>query len=148
MSENILIHSEEEFQKVKAALMGLDINFFPQSWKEKDWSDVTPGPYLIIIDKVQLRGFLLCSVSDIDSQAHLLKIVVKPNHRGFGLGEKLLMGSVGHLSDRGIKRLYLEVSTDNVTAISLYEKLGFKKLILKKKFYSNGSDAYAMSRDC
>jgi ribosomal-protein-alanine N-acetyltransferase len=148
VNKNILINSEKEFKKIKKAIMALDSDCFPQPWKERDWSNIVPGPNLILIDRLPLTGFLLCAVNDIDSQAHLLKIVVEPTSRGCGVGESLLTSSVNLLIERGIKSMFLEVASDNSKAISLYEKLGFKKLILKKKFYSNGSDAYAMSRYC
>ncbi|MCE1248427.1 MAG: GNAT family N-acetyltransferase [Firmicutes bacterium] len=44
-----------------------------------------------------------------------------------GLGEKLIKYSIPLLRDFGIKRMILEVITENHPAIRLYEKCGFKK---------------------
>ena len=38
----------------------------------------------------------------------------------------------------------LEVSRDNLPAIALYRKLGFRESGLRKKYYPDGSDAYTM----
>ena len=47
--------------------------------------------------------------------------------------------------DRGLKLAVLEVRTSNNSAIKLYEKIGFKTLRVRKKYYSDtGEDAYVM----
>lgn len=47
----------------------------------------------------------------------------------------------------GLKQLWLEVSNDNNAAKSLYLLNGFKQVGLRKKYYSNGSDAILMTRN-
>ena len=38
----------------------------------------------------------------------------------------------------------LEVRVSNVKAIALYQKFGFKNVAVRKRYYSNGEDAYLM----
>ena len=40
----------------------------------------------------------------------------------------------------------LELNEKNLTAIHLYEKYGFKKVGLRKKYYDNKFDAYIMTK--
>lgn len=40
----------------------------------------------------------------------------------------------------------LEVSTQNIIAIHLYEKYGFQSLGTRKKYYNNKFDAYIMTK--
>jgi len=40
----------------------------------------------------------------------------------------------------------LEVNEKNLPAIHLYEKYGFKKVGLRKKYYDNKFDAYIMTK--
>jgi len=64
---------------------------------------------------------------------HLARIIVSPQHRGKGLGRRL----VGHLLKRAFSRqpakISLNVARDNPVAIRLYESLGFVKTELQGK---------------
>jgi ribosomal-protein-alanine N-acetyltransferase len=41
----------------------------------------------------------------------------------------------------------LEVKTDNVEAISLYESLGYSKLNVRKDYFGTGLDALVMRKE-
>ena len=56
---------------------------------------------------------------------HLGMGVLK-EYRGKGLGTALLQTAMDECWQKGIKRIELEVFTDNQAAISLYRKLGFE----------------------
>jgi ribosomal-protein-alanine N-acetyltransferase len=44
--------------------------------------------------------------------------------------------------------VFLEVRTDNVAAITLYESVGFVRVGLRRRYYrASGADAYTMRRD-
>ena len=48
----------------------------------------------------------------------------------------------------GAKRMLLEVRVDNVPALALYNRFGFKKMGLRKRYYQpEGVDAYTMCAD-
>lgn len=49
--------------------------------------------------------------------------ILKP-YRGKGYGKKLLKKVIDHAWSQGLKRLELEVFSDNDIAISLYKKMG------------------------
>jgi len=81
----------------------------------------------------------------IHDEVHILNIAVHPDFRKIGLGEMLLRDCLGFSSERGLKLAVLEVRTSNSGAIKLYEKIGFRTLRVRKKYYSDtGEDAYVM----
>ncbi len=81
----------------------------------------------------------------VHDEVHILNIAVHPDFRKIGLGEMLLRDCLGFSSDRGLKLAVLEVRTSNNSAIKLYEKIGFRTLRVRKKYYSDtGEDAYVM----
>ena len=63
--------------------------------------------------------------------------VIKP-YRGKGYGKKLLKYVIDHAWSQGLKRLELEVFSDNKIAINLYKKMGYEVEGIKKyaRFYN------------
>ena len=74
----------------------------------------------------------------------LYAIAVHPEARGKHLGRRLAEHTLAALASLGIERVYLEVRSDNESAIALYRKLGFQQHRLLPKYYGPGRDAYRM----
>lgn len=55
-------------------------------------------------------------------------IGVVPEHRGLGLGRALVAKSLHGFAEAGKKRVVLEVTANNHTAVELYRSLGFRVL--------------------
>ncbi len=81
----------------------------------------------------------------IYDEVHILNIAVHPDFRKIGLGKMLMWDCLNFSLDRGLKLAILEVRVSNTSAIKLYQKIGFKTLRIRKKYYSDtGEDAYVM----
>ena len=85
-----------------------------------------------------------CFVSKVLDEIELLRIAVLKDFRGKGCGEDILHKVLSYFKD-GCKTCFLEVSVDNLSAISLYQKVGFKNISIRKQYYSDGSNALNMS---
>nr|WP_225954493.1 ribosomal protein S18-alanine N-acetyltransferase [Kibdelosporangium phytohabitans] len=73
-------------------------------------------------------------------------IGVDPGHQGKGIGKALLRDLLDH-ADKAHAPVFLEVRTDNVPAIRLYETHGFEQIGLRRRYYQpSGADAYTMAR--
>ena len=71
-------------------------------------------------------------------------IGVDSAYHGRGIGRGLLAGLLDIAAGDPI---FLEVRTDNVAAIALYESVGFSVMGVRKKYYqASGADAYTMRR--
>jgi [ribosomal protein S18]-alanine N-acetyltransferase len=78
-------------------------------------------------------------------EAHVTTIGVLPNQRGKGLGELMLVELFEQAQARGAEWLTLEVRVSNAPAQALYEKYGFTRQGVRRRYYSdNGEDAYIM----
>jgi ribosomal protein S18 acetylase RimI-like enzyme len=51
---------------------------------------------------------------------------VIPHARSKGLGKLLLLNSINGYAKAGIETVQLEVTANNITAVKLYESVGFK----------------------
>lgn len=72
-------------------------------------------------------------------------IGVDPAYQGQGIGKRMLTDLLDHAAGGTV---YLEVRTDNVPAISLYQSFGFVSVGVRRRYYwASGADAYTMKRD-
>ncbi|WP_099023244.1 ribosomal protein S18-alanine N-acetyltransferase [Mycolicibacterium palauense] len=76
-------------------------------------------------------------------------IGVHPDFQGRGIGRRLLADLLGFADSAGPGgAVFLEVRTDNDSAIALYESVGFSRVGLRKRYYQgSGADAYTMRRE-
>ena len=107
-----------------------------------------PGSTLLLARAgTRVLGFALSrSVAD---EAELLLIAVRPDGQRHGIGERLIAKIVDGLVDKGVKKLHLEVRTDN-PALSFYSRLGFAKVGHRRDYYrrldGQLTDAATLSR--
>ena len=79
-------------------------------------------------------------------EAHIVTIAVRKAHKNQGLGEWLLISIIELAMQLNARVVTLEVRVSNTIAQKLYEKYGFSKAGIRKKYYSdNGEDALIMT---
>ena len=88
------------------------------------------------------------SVWTMGSDAHIVGIAVREGHRGWGIGELLLIGTVETGLRQGLETVTLEVRVSNAVAQALYAKYGFREVGVRKRYYrDNNEDALIMTTD-
>jgi len=85
-----------------------------------------------------------CVASEKEGFAHLISIGVFREHRRKGVAAALVKTLLAWLNERGVDELWLEVNTGNKAAISLYERLGFARVMTIENYYADGSPAVRM----
>ena len=66
-----------------------------------------------------------CYMTLFGSRAYLFGVLIYRRFRGQGYGYRMLHALLSRLPERGIREVFLEVSSENLPAVRLYEKLGF-----------------------
>jgi ribosomal-protein-alanine N-acetyltransferase len=120
---------------------------WPQETFEKCFQAKSQG-WVIAQTENKLIGFILVLVQA--SECHVLNICVDPNYQRQGHGTQLILQVFSEMKKQNINRVYLEVRCSNENAITLYEKLGFKKLGERKDYYSAAEgreDAWVFAKD-
>ena len=74
-------------------------------------------------------------------QYHLNNIAVAKSFRKDGIATHLLKNMASYLMDIKVKSVLLEVSSSNLPAQKLYEKIGFVHQAERQSYYMNGDDA-------
>lgn len=91
-------------------------------------------------------GYIITRI--IVDEAHIINIAVDPQHRRKGIAKALMSKTLDYAKSINVKRATLEVRVSNIGAQKLYEKFGFKIVVLRRRFYpDNFEDAYLMCMD-
>lgn len=80
----------------------------------------------------------------IADSATITKVTVAKEYQGKGLGNRLMLDLVERTIEAKCAYISLEVRVSNRRAYQLYKKFGFEEVGIRKKYYSDGEDAYAM----
>lgn len=102
--------------------------------------------WMVAIDNERVVGYV--GSQTILGETDMMNIAVHPNYRKQGIGTALIVGLIGALELRGSHSLMLEVRASNISAISVYEKLGFSEVGRRKNYYRNPKeDALIMRKE-
>ena len=114
---------------------------------------ITKAKSICLAESLQetLRGFIIVTYRKCLSMAGIETLNVSPIYQGKGIGNKLLAAAEENIHYQGLKKLKLEVSMGNYTAIALYEKSGFRQVSILKNYYCyehyGTKDAYLMIKN-
>ena len=136
-------------ERLKSQIIKMDTDYFPFPWSKAQWDnlfDRNENYMTLAVEKDNLIGFSLFKINTLEEMAHLYKICVDPKTRCQGVAKEILLKSCEGFKHLKLNSIFLEVSLNNSSALSLYDRFGFEKLNIIKKFYSDGSDAYAMQK--
>ena len=67
----------------------------------------------------------------------LLKLGVRENYKGLGIGRELIQICIDICLEKKIETVILETSSKLVDAIKLYEKIGFSQVEIKDSYYES-----------
>jgi ribosomal-protein-alanine N-acetyltransferase len=81
---------------------------------------------LVLEQEREIAGYLIACVCHDLEKAVIIRFAVHPDHRGKGIGQKLLRRCLDILIEREISIVELDVELIQRKAIKLYEKFGFK----------------------
>lgn len=74
--------------------------------------------------------------------ARVYSLATRPEARGRGIGTSLLQAAAVAARRRRCRVLRLEVHVHNTAAISLYERLGYRRIGTYPHYYQDGADAW------
>ena len=79
-------------------------------------------------------------------KGHVVSIAVLPQSRRKGVAQALINTAMDGMRYYKAKQCFLEVRITNTIGIALYKKLGFEVSRTINSYYSDGEDAYVMSK--
>lgn len=117
------------------AIMQIEPTIYSHPWTRGNFSDSLNSGYsgwVLERDGKMIGYALLMMIMD---EAHLLNLSVTKQLQKQGLGRFLLEHMLKVAKNHQAKSMFLEVRPSNVSAIALYEKLGFCEVALRRGYY-------------
>jgi len=102
---------------------------------------LTDSNFISLVSKVkgEIVGFVIGKTYKNKKSAtgHILTIDVSSEQRRKGIGLRLLQEIEKTFKDRGVKICFLEARENNIAALNLYQKFGYKSVGRLKNYYGN-----------
>ena len=133
----------EHYEKIKDNLQ----NDFDEFWTAsilKSELESKLSKYLVAKENENILGF--AGIIILPDDIEITNIVTKKSERKKGIGNLLLEKIIEISKETEKEFISLEVNEKNIIAINLYEKFGFEKVGLRKKYYNGTDDAIIMTR--
>jgi ribosomal-protein-alanine N-acetyltransferase len=114
-----------------------------------------PETFVVAEENGEVVGYIMCRIElglsnfgfkGLVKKGHIVSVAVLPQHRRKGIGEALVEKAMEGMRLYGGKQCFLEVRVTNEPATGLYKKLEFEVTRTIRGYYSDGEDAYLMSR--
>ena len=94
----------------------------------------------------QVAGYM--GYWEAPQEAHIINLAISPQFRQKGLGFQMLEYCLRFAYNQGARLATLEVRESNGAAQRLYEKMNFRTVAIRKKYYSdNQENAVVMLKD-
>ncbi|MBC7349051.1 MAG: ribosomal protein S18-alanine N-acetyltransferase [Candidatus Aminicenantes bacterium] len=122
---------------------------FPNPWSRETFlgeiqNRAISFPLVVVHrERKKIAGYVI--FWQIGDEAQINNVAIHPDFQGQGLGELAIRYVLDRLKENGVRFVSLEVRVSNHRALSLYRKLGFSILGVRKEYYSRPvEDAYVM----
>ena len=122
-------------------IRSLENDIFSDAWSENNIKDSIESKFdycIVIEEDYRVLAYIIFRVNE--DEAELFRIATDKQYRGLGCGHKLMNFMISNLRDMKVKKVFLEARCQNKDAISLYEHYGFKKIGIRKEYYSDPTD--------
>jgi ribosomal-protein-alanine N-acetyltransferase len=114
-----------------------------------------PETFIVAEENGEVVGYIMCRIeiglsnfgfSGLLKRGHIVSVAVLHQHRRKGIGKALVAQALENMRIYNAKQCFLEVRVTNTPAIQLYKKLGFEITRTIREYYSDGEDAYVMTK--
>lgn len=117
------------------AIMQIEPTIYSHPWTRGNFNDslkVGHNAWVMTQDN-EIVGYAVIMI--VLDEAHLLNISIAAPYQKQGLGRMLLMYLIDQAKALKTENIFLEVRVSNVSAIALYEDVGFVEMSIRRGYY-------------
>jgi ribosomal-protein-alanine N-acetyltransferase len=122
------------------AIMRIEPTIYTHPWTRGNFSDSLNSGYSawvleeqVLEENQTMMGYSLMMM--VMDEAHLLNLSITKGHQKRGLGRYLLEHMLKIAKNHKAVNMFLEVRPSNISAISLYENMGFCEISVRRGYY-------------
>jgi ribosomal-protein-alanine N-acetyltransferase len=123
-------------------IMVIEPQIYPYPWTRGNFGDSLNSGYSawVLMHNEDIIGYSLMMM--VLDEAHLLNLSIAKNYHKQGLGRTLLEHMVDIAKNNLMANIFLEVRQSNISAIALYENMGFNEMAIRRNYYpaTNGRE--------
>jgi ribosomal-protein-alanine N-acetyltransferase len=140
------------------AVMNINRAALPENYTDYFFMDLYerfPEAFIVAEQEGEIVGYIMNRVEvglsnmglgGLIRKGHVVSIAVVPQSRRKGVAQALINAAIDGMRHYKAKQCYLEVRVTNEAGIKLYKKLGFDISRTMNGYYSDGEDAYVMTK--
>jgi ribosomal-protein-alanine N-acetyltransferase len=140
------------------AVMNINRAALPENYTDYFFMDLHerfPEAFIVAEQDGEIAGYIMNRVEvglsnmglgGLIRKGHVVSIAVLPKSRRKGVAQALINTAIDGMRHYKAKQCYLEVRVTNEAGIKLYKKLGFEISRTLNGYYSDGEDAYVMTK--
>ncbi len=121
------------------AVMQIEPTIYSHPWTRVNFSDSLNSGYSAWVleentkNNMGLIGYALMML--VMDEVHLLNLSIAKHRQKQGLGRYLLEHMINNAKQYKAANMFLEVRPSNVSAIALYENMGFNEMAVRRGYY-------------
>jgi ribosomal-protein-alanine N-acetyltransferase len=140
------------------AIMQINRVCLPENYTDFFFIDLHqryPETFIIAEENNKYLGYIMCRIEiglsniglgGLTRKGHIVSIAVMPQTRRRGVAQAVINKALEGMKYYKAKQAFLEVRVTNEPAVSLYKKLNFEISRTINGYYSDGEDAYVMTK--
>ena len=114
----------------------IEKSIFSVPWSKKSFeSSISSKDTIYIVATIDEKIVGYLGIYILGDQSDISNVGVHKDYRRMHIAEAMLSYIFDRAKSNNVKEITLEVRESNVAAISLYEKMGFKEIGIRKKYY-------------
>ena len=134
-----MLNSQYQFRPMTEddldAIMAIEPHIYSHPWSRGNFSDSLASGYSawVLLDGANIIGYALMMM--VLDEAHLLNLSIAKAYQKQGLGRLLLEHMISVAKRHNAANMFLEVRPSNISAIALYENIGFNEMAIRRGYY-------------
>ncbi len=114
-----------------AKIHSASFSYAPRPWSAEEFESLLASANNKLFSEA--GGFAIFRFSG--PEAELLTIAVDPAFRRQGIAKRLIISGQESAKSAGVQEIFLEVSTENPEAKSLYDQFGYEVLAIRENYF-------------
>lgn len=117
------------------AIMEIEPHIYTHPWTRGNFDDSLKSGYSawVLLEGTKIIGYALMMM--VLDEAHLLNLSIDKHYQKRGLGRLLLEHMIEIAKRHDAANMFLEVRPSNISAIALYENIGFNEMAIRRGYY-------------